>query len=45
MVYNPMGNKAVAVTFPEDRRSAATGKTARTHDVESPDGDIFLKIK
>lgn len=41
-VYNPMGNKAVSVTFREDRRSVATGKTARIHDLGSPDGDIFL---
>jgi hypothetical protein len=44
-VYNPMGNKAVSVTFSERRRSAATGKTAQSHDVGSPDGDIFLKVK
>lgn len=45
VVYNPMGNKATSVTFPEDRRSAATGKTARSHRLESPDGDLFLKLK
>ncbi len=45
VVYNSMGNKPVSVTFPEERRSAATGKTARTHDLGSADGDIFLKIK
>ncbi len=44
VVYNPMGNKAVAVTFPEDRRSVASGKTARSHSLGSADGDIFLKV-
>ncbi len=45
MVHNPLGNKVVSVTFPEDRRSAASGKTAHSHQVESPDGDMFLKVK
>lgn len=45
VVYNPLGNKATSVTFSEDRRSAATGKTARSHPLESMDGDLFLKIK
>ena len=45
VVYNPMGNKAVSVTLEEDRRSLATDKTARSHDLPSGDGDIFLKIE
>jgi hypothetical protein len=45
VVYNPMGNKAVSVTFPEERRSAASGKTAQSHQLESSDGDMFLKVK
>ena len=45
VVYNPMGNNIVSVAFPEDRRSASTGKTAQSHDLESTDGDIFLKVK
>jgi hypothetical protein len=45
VVYNPMGNKAVSVTFLEDRRSAASGKTAQSHHLESSDGDMFLKVK
>jgi hypothetical protein len=45
VVYNPMGNKAISVTFPEERRSVATGTTARTHEVKLADGDIFLKTK
>jgi len=45
VVYNPMGNKAVSVTFADDRRSAATGQVARFHDLVCPDGDLFLKVK
>ncbi len=45
VVYNPMGNKVVTVAFPEERRSAATGKVARSHNLGSPDGDFFLKVK
>lgn len=45
VVYNPMGNKAVSVTLEEDRRSLATDNTARSHDLPSSDGDIFLKIE
>lgn len=45
VVYNPLGNKAVTVIFPEPRRSAATGNTARLHELGSADGDIFLKIR
>lgn len=44
-VYNPMGNKAVSVAFGEDRRSAATGRIAESHELGSPDGDVFLKVK
>lgn len=42
-VYNPMGNEAVAVVFPEERTSLATGKRAREHALEAADGDIYLK--
>jgi len=42
-VYNPMGNKPASIVFPEARTSAATGRTAREHRLESPDGDIYLK--
>jgi len=45
VVYNPMGNTPVSVTFPEERRSSATGKTARTHELGSADGDVFLKVQ
>lgn len=42
-VYNPMGNQAVAVTFAEDRRSVATGKSGRSHDLASADGELFVR--
>lgn len=45
VVYNPMGNKVVSVTFPDERRSAATGQVAQSHELKSPDGDLFLKVK
>jgi len=45
VVYNPLGNKAVAVTFPRIAEVLASGKTAQSHHLESPDGDMFLKVK
>lgn len=42
VVYNPMGNKTVAVTFSQPRKSLATGKVGTRHSVNSADGDIFL---
>lgn len=45
VVYNPMGNEAVSVTFDEVRRSVATGKTARSHHLPSCDGDMFLQVE
>jgi len=43
VVYNPMGNGPVTVTFPEPRTSAASGKTTTAHLVNCPDGDLFLR--
>jgi hypothetical protein len=43
VVYNPPGNAAQTITFPEERRSLATGKTAYRHTLGSPDGDLFLR--
>ena len=43
VVYNPMGNTQVSITFDEPRRSLATGRTAIQHKVAVPDGDIFLR--
>lgn len=41
--YNPMGNRAVTVTFDTPHTSQATGRTGTTHTVPACDGDIFLK--
>ncbi|MHC4431610.1 MAG: alpha-amylase family protein [Planctomycetota bacterium] len=45
VIYNPMGNKTVTITFDQPKTSAATGKTSKTHTLKSPDGDIYLKAK
>lgn len=42
VVYNPMGNKTVTITFAQARKSLATGKVAKEHSVNPADGDIFL---
>jgi hypothetical protein len=44
-VYNPMGATPLKLTFPEDRKSVATGTVSRQHVVSPADGDIFLKVK
>ena len=41
-VYNPIGNSAVTITFPDERRSVTTGKISKTHTLATYDGDIFL---
>ena len=43
-VFNPPSNHPVRVTFPEPRRSAATGTTGRSFTVAAGDGDLFLNI-
>jgi len=43
VVYNPMGNKRVTVTFGENRTSLAAGKTAKQHRINPCDGDILLR--
>ena len=45
VVYNPMGNKPIAVVFSDIRRSAATGKSSRHHELGCPDGNIYLRVK
>ena len=45
VVYNPMCNKSVEVTFRETRKSAATGISSERHKLGCPDGDIYLKIE
>jgi len=42
VLYNPIGNKPVTVTFHEPHTSAATGKTGESFVVNPEDGDIFL---
>ncbi len=41
-VYNPPGNGAVTVTFPQSRTSPTTGVSARAHRLAALDGDIYL---
>ncbi|KPK80590.1 MAG: hypothetical protein AMJ81_11805 [Phycisphaerae bacterium SM23_33] len=43
VVYNPMGNQPVTVTFSEDRTSLGTGRRGRKHLLAGADGDIYLK--
>lgn len=43
VVYNPPDNIEQTLTFPEERRSLATGKTARSHRIQPLEGDIFLR--
>ena len=42
VVYNPMGNKPLTVTFDAARTSLSSGKTGRTHTINPCDGDILL---
>jgi hypothetical protein len=42
VVYNPMGNGNVAVTFDTPHRSVATGRISTTHLLADCDGDLFL---
>jgi hypothetical protein len=45
VVYNPMGNKNVDLVFSQPRTSVATGRTAKEHQLASPDGDLYLQPK
>ncbi len=45
VVYNPMGNREVTLSFAQPRTSVATGRTAPEHRLPSPDGDIYLTAK
>ncbi|MDP6543015.1 MAG: hypothetical protein QGH60_03435 [Phycisphaerae bacterium] len=42
VIYNPMGNKPVTVTFGKERTSLSSLKVARTHKINPCDGDILL---
>jgi hypothetical protein len=43
VIYNPLGNRTVAVTFAEDRQRVSDGSRGRRFQVQECDGDIFLK--
>lgn len=43
-VYNPFGNKPVAVSFKTPHTAASSRKTAMTFTVPPGDGDLFLKV-
>jgi len=43
VVYNPMGNRVITVSFGEDRTSIASGKRSQIHVVDPGDGDIFVR--
>jgi hypothetical protein len=43
VIYNPMGNGKVSVSFAEPRQSAANGQEALTFEVDQMDGDMFLR--
>lgn len=42
VVYNPMGNRTVTVSFDKPKTSAATGTRAREHSIAPGDGDIYM---
>jgi hypothetical protein len=42
VVYNPMGNHTISVSFDKRRTSAATGNCSNEHLVQPGDGDILL---
>jgi hypothetical protein len=42
VIYNPMGNPSITVTFPQPRISAATGQTSTAFSLQGMDGDLYL---
>jgi hypothetical protein len=44
VVYNPIDNDAIQVTFDSPRRSAATGQVATNFVLDAFDGDLYLSI-
>jgi hypothetical protein len=42
VVYNPIDNGPIEVTFDAPRRSAASGAVASSFVLDSFDGDLFL---
>jgi len=45
VVYNPPGNKEVAIHFQDKRLSVASEKQSNVHVIKPADGDIFVKLK
>jgi Hypothetical glycosyl hydrolase family 15 len=43
VVYNPMGNDSVEITFDDLHTSRAMGQRSRTHTLSACDGDIYLR--
>ena len=43
VAYNPLGNRAVTITFDEPRTSRASGRRAVSHTLDACDGDLFAK--
>ncbi len=43
VIYNPLGNPTVTVTFAEDRRRVSDNSVGRSFTVQDCDGDLFLK--
>ena len=43
VVYNPLGNQVITISFGEDRTSLAFGKRSKVHVVKPGDGDAFLE--
>lgn len=44
VLYNPIENGAVQITFDRDMRCFSTGEVGRTFSVEQRDGDIYMNI-
>ena len=43
VVYNQFGNKAVTMTFSEERKRLSDGTVGKEFTVQDADGDVFLK--
>ena len=43
VVYHPIDNPPKTVRFDEPRRSVSCGRTAMVHEIDTLDGDVFLR--
>jgi len=43
VVYNPMGNPAVTISFPQPWTSVAANRMGNRFVIDPADGDIFLQ--